>query len=221
MLALNTISDFFKPLWISSFMEQENKSLSLLGLYSESHFYRNSVQSYPVLSVMYWKLKTWLMWLWLMEMSPQKLLLLKLALRKAYEIAHWHLSDSLTTLFLGLGRGLDCFVIAFLLLAVSKLIKNELQWKWEPNEFKKQLFCLILPCNLIILWSCVHLRWITLMALLCMVVRLSVWSFTPPPAWSKRMSLYKLYLSYFIILNSESFFVDPISKSSSDFCRVV
>ena len=27
-------------------MEQENKSLSLLGLYSESHFYRNS---YPVL----------------------------------------------------------------------------------------------------------------------------------------------------------------------------
>ena len=30
-------------------MEQENKSLSLLGLYSESHFYRNSVQSYPVL----------------------------------------------------------------------------------------------------------------------------------------------------------------------------
>ena len=30
-------------------MEQENKSLSLLGLYSESHFYRNSVESYPVL----------------------------------------------------------------------------------------------------------------------------------------------------------------------------
>ena len=30
-------------------MEQENKSLSLLGLYSESHFYRNAVQSYPVL----------------------------------------------------------------------------------------------------------------------------------------------------------------------------
>ena len=49
MLALSTISEFFQPLWILSFMEQENKSLSLLGLYSESHFYRNSVQSYPVL----------------------------------------------------------------------------------------------------------------------------------------------------------------------------
>ena len=49
MLALSTISEFFQPLWISSFMEQENKSLSLLGLYSESHFYRNSVESYPVL----------------------------------------------------------------------------------------------------------------------------------------------------------------------------
>ena len=30
-------------------MEQENKSLFLFGLYSESHFYRNSVESYPVL----------------------------------------------------------------------------------------------------------------------------------------------------------------------------
>ena len=49
MLALSTISEFFQALWISSFMEQENKSLSLLGLYSESHFYRNSVESYPVL----------------------------------------------------------------------------------------------------------------------------------------------------------------------------
>ena len=40
---------FFQPLWISSFMEQENKSLSLLGLYSGSHFHRTSVKSYPVL----------------------------------------------------------------------------------------------------------------------------------------------------------------------------
>ena len=49
MLALSTISVFFQPLWISSFMEQENKSLSLLGLYSGSHFHRTSVKSYPVL----------------------------------------------------------------------------------------------------------------------------------------------------------------------------